>query len=127
MHEILHHLSNHETPLFVGIYRGVNRTQGFLGGAISGFRNHPQHEADADFVHPRSALLRVVGTHFKKFTLGTVTPRLGPIELVKREAQRAGLAGGRKGGGAVGVFPPVVGRGFPLSSLVTSMCVCVFM
>mmetsp|Transcript_100272 Transcript_100272/g.239063 ORF Transcript_100272/g.239063 Transcript_100272/m.239063 type:complete len:559 (-) Transcript_100272:99-1775(-) len=25
------------------------------------------------------------GTHFKKFTLGTVTPRLGPIELVKRE------------------------------------------
>ena len=30
MDEILHHLSNHETPLFVGICRGIN-IPGILG------------------------------------------------------------------------------------------------
>ena len=45
------------------------------------------------FLETEKYLLLGTGTHFKKCTLGTKTPQLGPIEVVERKEREGAWRG----------------------------------
>ena len=58
-----HHLDTRVETMFIGMYRGFIRNQGFLGGA--GFRNHPRNGSKVTYARsPSSVLLLFVGGGF---------------------------------------------------------------
>ena len=88
MDDILHHFETMRNQLFVGIYMGII-ILGFLkGGALHGFRNHPQYDL-ANFVLPAGTPGRFESC-FPAPPGGHERPGLGGLDVrrVKRGASR---------------------------------------